>query len=306
MGLALLGRERTAYAWLAGTWLVVLMGLVWPPLVLVGVVAVLASAVHALVYALRSDAAVRAQARGPAIVLFVTLTAGVAVKSFVFEGFRMPSSSMYPTLEIDDHFMVDKLTGWGRGDVIVHVYPCEQDRDYVKRIVGLPGDTVEVRCGTLYVNGKAVPSELVDANATYDDHDDATDQWFPRSVSRYRETLDGHSYDVFHPVDHDPSRMDARDFPRPGAPSPSCGNTEERGASPPRELGRIVTTNPGDARCQQQVHYVVPKDQVFVLGDNRSNSNDSRVWGGVPIDFIKGRVRFIWKGRSLGRIGTVR
>jgi signal peptidase I len=312
MGLALLGHDRAAYLWLSTQWLLVFLGVLWPPLALGGILTMLASVVVSLVVALRAGATLRWQRRAPAIVLFAGLTTALVVRAFVWEGFRMPSSSMYPTIQIDDLFLADKLTpritGWHRGDVIVHIYPCDPERDYIKRIVGLPGDTIEVRCGTAYVNGKAAPSELVDAKCTYEDFDDMNDRWYRKLCARYRETLDDNTHDLFMAPDHDPTRPSSRDFPRlDDLDPPSCERgAEGRGGQAMQvKRGTIVRTKESAATCEPQLHFVVPEGEVFVFGDNRYNSNDSRVWGGVPIDAIKGRVRFIWKGRSLGRIGGV-
>src|SRR3954464_10345569 len=119
--------------------------------------------------------------------LVVAVLLALALRAFVIEAFKIPSSSMYPTLEIGDHIFVNKfiyglripwtstkfleLRAPKRGEVIVFMQPCEPDRDYIKRVVATAGDTVEVRCGVLYVNDIAVPQELVDANAAYDDND---------------------------------------------------------------------------------------------------------------------------------------
>ena len=247
----------------------------------------------------------------------------LALRAFVIEAFKIPSSSMYPTLEIGDHIFVNKfiygvripytrtkffeLRGPERGEVIVFIYPCDPDRDYIKRVVALAGDTVEVRCNVVYVNGEAVPSQEVDVEK-YEDYDDTTGKWSFRDVSRYRETVNGKNYETFHNADrpqmeemrklgtHD--QGDARDFPRPDNPfPPKCSTTpEEPGAAAPQTqvMGKLVLTKPSAKACEQQMHYVVPPGHVFVMGDNRSNSNDSRVWGSVPIDNIKGEALFIW------------
>src|SRR3982750_338780 len=100
----------------------------------------------------------------------------LALRAFVIEAFKIPSSSMYPTLEINDHIFVNKfiygvripwtmtklfeLRGPKRGEVIVFIYPCDPDRDYIKRVIALAGDSVEVRCNVVYVNGKANPFKM--------------------------------------------------------------------------------------------------------------------------------------------------
>src|SRR4051794_917760 len=148
----------------------------------------------------------------------------LALRAFVIEAFKIPSSSMYPTLEIGDHIFVNKfiygvripwtrtklfqLRGPKRGEVIVFMYPCDPDKDYIKRVVALSGDTVEVRCNIAYVNGEAVPSKLVEGETCqYEDYLDAAAQpgWVKRQCSRYEETVNGKSYQNFHDPDR-PSR----------------------------------------------------------------------------------------------------
>ena len=184
----------------------------------------------------------------------VAVAIALLLRAFVVEAFQIPSGSMIPTLEVGDHIFVskfsyglsipftdNKILQYGepkRGDVIVFKYPLDTSTDYIKRVVGLPGDTVEVRARQLFINGKrdatASASRCAAATARYrrpacpDDHD--CELWL--------ETLDGKVHD-----------------------------TILRAVAPGRRL---------DPRL------VVPAGQVFVMGDNRDNSNDSRVWGTVP------------------------
>jgi len=263
----------------------------------------------------------------------------LALRAFVVEAFKIPSSSMYPTLEINDHIFVNRfiygvripwtmtklfsLRAPRRGEVIVFNYPCDPDRDYIKRVIATEGQTVEVRCNVVYVDGVAVPSRLVDANCVYLDHHDAegegaarddsmkypdedADGWYPRKCSRYDETVDGRVYSTFH--DRDRVERDRRlaagtltegdglDFPR-SKNLPNCHDAHDVAKEyPPQVLGTIVETKPdGEAKaCEPHMHYVVPPGHVFVQGDNRNNSNDSRVWGAVPVANIKGKALFTW------------
>jgi signal peptidase I len=250
----------------------------------------------------------------------------LALRAFVIEAFKIPSSSMYPTLEIGDHIFVNKfiyglripwtrtklfeLRGPHRGEVIVFIFPCDPERDYIKRVVALAGDKVEVRCNIVYVNGTAVPSKLVEgASCKYDDYKDEdkpSARWETERCSRYRETVNGHDYDTF----HDPNRPqreamhdvtgDSKDFPTIGRrldEVPTCsGSSDSSRAAQDQVLGTFeITKSPNEAgACDQQMQYVVPPGHVFVMGDNRANSNDSRYWGSVPIENIKGKALFIW------------
>ena len=253
------------------------------------------------------------------------LLIALALRAFVFEAFKIPSSSMYPTLEIGDHIFVNKFIygvripytevkfferSPSRGEVIVFQYPCDMDRDYIKRVIALAGDTVEVRCNIVYVNGKPIPSKMVQDgdHCSYKDYDEREDRWFTRKCSRYQETVAGDPYDTFHDEER-PKRdaqiakgeqiNDSRDFPTPGSRLiPSCSQAEEPGQhiEVAQVKGALIELKPESiaGACEQQLQYKVPPGHVFVMGDNRNNSNDSRIWGSVPIENIKGKALFIW------------
>jgi signal peptidase I len=284
----------------------------------------------------------------------------LALRAFVIEAFKIPSSSMYPTLEIGDHIFVNKFL-YGvhvpftdtklfsfkspqRGDVIVFVNPCD-GRDFIKRIVATAGDTVEVRCHVLYINGKAVPEKLVDERCTYWNQDERTGTWSNDECSEYEAELDGTTFYTLHDPERparDRERLamhgdggyqrwhDDKDFPLgQGSPQPvdfdspwqnSCMRPEVTGRLPdaPREFrGRFVRTVPAGVQppdvCAPEQHYEVPPGYVFCMGDNRANSSDSRIWGPVPVDSIKGKALFIWLAYpdrpgatfDLGRIGKI-
>jgi signal peptidase I len=254
----------------------------------------------------------------------------LALRAVVLEAFKIPSSSMYPTLEINDHIFVNKfiyglripftttkLFEWRkpqRGEVIVFIQPCEPDRDYIKRVVATEGQSVEVRCNVVYVDGKPVEHQLVQGEGcTYNDQDEASLRWSVRECSEYTERVDGHEYHTY----HDPGRpqrderlaregsqlsADSRDFPLLDGPRtpPSCSlqaNGEPVGTHN-QKPGEIVVSRQNAGPCETQMHYVVPEGHVFVMGDNRANSNDSRYWGSVPIANIKGKALFIWLSYS--------
>ena len=274
----------------------------------------------------------------------VAIVIALLLRAFVIEAFKIPSSSMYPTLEIGDHIFVSKFL-YGvripfsdkkifqvrppqRGEVAVFLWPCNHERDYIKRIVALEGDTVEVRCDVLYINGKAVPSQLINPEDTF--MDNGAEQW----VSRYQEREGEYVYETFHKRDRpvkeahrrtgvtDPRQAqgDITDFPDLRMPSPRPPTCFDQSVSevdpnrPAQPEGKIVRTADASTvgECSQQLHYVVPPGHVFGLGDDRWNSNDSRKWGSFPVENLKGKAMFIWfsysqwslKGVRWGRIGN--
>ena len=207
------------------------------------------------------------------------------LRSFLVEPFKIPSSSMVPTLLVGDFILVNKYT-YGirlpvanrklipigapeRGHVMVFRFPDDPSLDYIKRVVGLPGDRVEYRNKRLTINGVQVPVRQVD------DYLSKERMQFSR---RYVEQLDGVEHEIL--LDEDaPAAMPGRAFPFSG----NCNYNRE---------GLACTVPPG--------HY-------FVMGDNRDNSSDSRVWGFVPDENIVGRAFFIWLNlNEIGRFGAFR
>ena len=230
------------------------------------------------------------------------------LRAFVVEAFKIPSGSMIPTLEVGDHIFVNKyLYGvripwtktrfftWRkpqRGEIIVFMFPENPSQDFIKRVVAVGGDTLEVRGNQLVVNGKLQPRELVDGeHCEFTDYNKDEVRWrYHQSCFLYRETLGGHVFYTMNlPHPRDPSH---RDFP----------STLSHEAS--RFLDDVHT--PGDSFIR------VPEGQVYVMGDNRDDSHDSRYWGGVPLENIKGKALIVWwsMGESitldrLGRIGKL-
>ncbi|MBI4168716.1 MAG: signal peptidase I [Acidobacteria bacterium] len=161
-------------------------------------------------------------------------------RTFVFQQSKIPTGSMIPTLLIGDYIMVNKfayaprldraplvsrieksllpIRDLRRGDIVVFKYPEEPEKDYIKRVIGLPGDVVEIRDRQVYINGAPV------------------------------------------------------------------------------EEGYKVHRNPPGLNVEQDNYEArrVPEGHLFCMGDNRDNSRDSRAWGFVPRDFIKGRAFMIW------------
>ena len=199
------------------------------------------------------------------------------LRSFLVEPFKIPSSSMRPTLEVGDFILVNKFT-YGirlpivekkiidinqpaRGDVLVFRYPLDPSLDYIKRVVGVPGDEVTYRNKQLTINGK--PATLKgDGSYSYLEGTLAF-----VTTQRFQETIDGRAYDVAHLTDAPPVRMGG------------------------------VRTFPGRENCvynESGFTCKVPPGSYFMMGDNRDNSEDSRYWGFVPDDHIRGKAFFIW------------
>lgn len=222
----------------------------------------------------------------------------VLERNIYIRAFTIPGGTMIPTLVVGDHLFVNQLTYWfgdvERGDLAVFDFPCQPDHAAIERVIGLPGDTIEVRCDVVYVNGRALSRRLVESDASYWDRDLTTGSWQSRSASRYSEVIDGVAYEI---VDQ-PERQSAgpRDFPVDMLP----------GCNGDLPAGRIVGSASTSAACAPRQHYVVPDGHVFVLADNRHHGTDSRDWGPVRLEFIRGRAISVWWSSTPPRQGGVR
>jgi len=192
----------------------------------------------------RTAAKPKSTVREYAEALAVAFILALFIRTFLVQAFKIPSGSMLETLQIGDHILVNKLR-YGvrmpvvgkrvvkfadprRGDIIVFVYPVDPSKDFIKRVIGEPGDTVEVKHKQVYINGQKID-----------------DQW-------------GHFVE---------------------------GPGENSRLSPRDNFGPVT----------------VPPDQVFVMGDNRDRSYDSRFWGFVPLDDVRGKAFVIywsWDGED--------
>jgi signal peptidase I len=216
--------------------------------------------------------------------LFPVILAVFVLRSFLFEPFKIPSGSMIPTLLIGDLILVNKFT-YGlrlpvantkitegnapqRGDVMVFRYPPKPSLDYIKRVIGVPGDEVAYLNKKLTINGKPVDKRALS---------DFFDEDGMRYSRQFEETIDARSYRVL--------------------------NDEDRPAFIPGVEDFSFKQN-----CRYSVEGVVckvPDGHYFMMGDNRDNSLDSRYWGFVPERNIVGKAFFVWMNfGNLKRIGS--
>ena len=177
------------------------------------------------------------------------------LRSFLIEPFRIPSGSLEPTLAVGDFVAVNKFSYGFRlpviekkiipyaspktGQVAVFRWPPDPSYDYIKRIIGVPGDTVEYKNKKLYINGVEMKQQFVEYT---------TDESSDRPVAKYIENLDGVEHDIYVRTD-----VPAYDF-----------------------------------------KVTVPEGQYFMMGDNRDDSADSRYWGFVPDEYLRGRAFLVW------------
>ena len=174
--------------------------------------------------------------------IVIAVILALFIRTFVVQAFKIPTGSMEENLLIGDHLLVNKfafgptasavekavlpIADIKRGDVLVFKFPVEPERDFIKRVIGLPGESVEVKERKIYING----TQVDDPHAHY---------LLPASSADYHEVT---SYDV-------------------------------------RERYGPVT---------------VPPNHYFVMGDNRDNSQDSRYWGFLPRELVKGKALVIY------------
>ncbi len=215
--------------------------------------------------------------------LFPVIAVVFLLRSFLFEPFKIPSGSMIPTLLVGDLILVNKFT-YGirlpvinkkitdgtppqRGDVMVFRYPPQPSMDYIKRVVGIPGDEVAYLNKRLTVNGQPVPTTALP---------DYFDQDAMRYFKQFEEQLGEQRHRVIVNSDVPAFVQGASNFQ-------------------------------GREQCRYSVEGVtckVPQGHYFMMGDNRDNSLDSRYWGFVPDENIVGRAFFVWMNfGNLKRIG---
>jgi signal peptidase I len=206
------------------------------------------------------------------------------LRSFLYEPFKIPSSSMVPTLVVGDLILVNKFT-YGirlpiinkkiievnqpqRGDVMVFKYPKDPSLDYIKRVIGVPGDKIVYKNKRLTVNGNEV---------SYQPLPDYLDEQQLTYSKQYLEKLNGVAHKILN------------DDRAPGY----VANPD------PFQYRELCSYNTEGFAC------TVPSGHYFMMGDNRDNSLDSRYWGFVADENIVGKAFFVWMNLgNLGRIGS--
>ena len=179
--------------------------------------------------------------------IVIAVILALFVRTWVVQAFKIPTGSMENNLLIGDHLLVNKfvfaptlgkverallpIRDIRRGDVIVFKFPDEPDRDFIKRVIGLPGETIEMKAKKIYINGQPLDEPYVHFLEPVGDQQEVT------------------SYDL----------------------------------------------------RENYSKTVVPRDFYFVMGDNRDNSQDSRYWGFLPRNYIKGRALMIYWSYESGR-----
>jgi len=209
---------------------------------------------------------VKSTVREYAEALAIAILLALFIRTFVIQAFKIPSGSMKPTLIIGDHLLVNKFI-YGiriplidrfliqfnkpeRGDILVFKWPKDESKDFIKRVIGIEGDIIEIKNDILYVNGKKVVAEYT---SKYNDNDIS-------EADRYEEFLGENKHYILDQY------VKYEDF------------------------GPIT----------------VPEYSVFVMGDNRDNSQDSRYWGFVTLNKIKGKALIIyWSWPSWKRFFNV-
>lgn len=184
----------------------------------------------------------------------IAILLALLIRTFVVQAFKIPSGSMKPTLLIGDHLLVNKfiygikipfldriiipVTKPKTGDIVVFKWPKDESKDFIKRVVGVEDDVIEIKNDVLCINGKEVTTGYV-GEFTDDDGSKADE---------LEETLGTVKHRILD----------------------QTKNYENKGP------------------------WIVPKDSIFVMGDNRDNSEDSRYWGFVTLNKIKGKALIIY------------
>ncbi|MBI4925028.1 MAG: signal peptidase I [Bdellovibrio sp.] len=208
---------------------------------------------------------------GPSLTIALVIV--LMIRSSVIEAFKIPSGSMIPTLLVGDHIFVNKFayglrvpfSDWfnresiyiikrdppKRGDIVVFIYPKDESLYYIKRVVGIAGDILEIRNKVLFINNNIISREGIPSTKS--------DEIF--------KNLDDPKYGKKH-LDIYLEHLDKKDH--------------------------LIMLDQNNPLGENYGPITVPEESLFVMGDNRDFSNDSRYWGFVPLKNVKGRALFIW------------
>lgn len=190
----------------------------------------------------------------------------LVLRSFLVEPFRIPSGSLEPTLRVGDFVAVNKFSYGLRlpvsetkvvplghpkvGEIAVFRWPPKPNYDYIKRVIGTPGDKISYRNKVLFINGQEMKQKFIEYT---------TDESSGKAVAKYQENLNGVVHDIYQRPD-------------------------------------IKATN---------FEITVPKGQYFMMGDNRDDSADSRYWGFVSDEYLRGKALLVWMSWN-GQTDSVR
>lgn len=209
--------------------------------------------------------------------LLTALIVAMLLRSFVVEAFKVPSASMVPTILIGDHLFVNKsafgiripltktwlkhFEGPNRGDVVVFIYPRDESKDFIKRVLGVGGDHIQIDGRKIVINGDAVRRLPCETHLVGDQiHLSAKDEDGKEYHFDIDTFPDWESFDFFVEFLNDHPHV--------------------------VQYSKIPT--------RQRLDIQVPEGHFFAMGDNRDRSSDSREWGPVPMENLKGRALFIW------------
>ncbi len=222
----------------------------------------------------------------------VTLIMAFFGMTFILQAVTVPTGSMQNTINIGDHLLVNKfifapgptlpflpMREIKRGDIIVFKYPGDPNKpaqnrkpgyipyqtNYVKRVIGLPGDTVEFRDNTVYVNGEALPEHKIIAEVSPEMMETEKADKVVLDVISNSPRKEGETYDVYY--------------------GPVSTKIAENEALP---------SQPDQYHAKRGIPEKVPDNSYFVMGDSRDHSADSRFWGFVPRDLVVGRAMFVY------------
>ncbi len=235
--------------------------------------------------------------------VLAAVAAALLLRACVVEPYRVPSGSMAPTLLAGDQVLVAKLA-YGvripfthatlvsfapprRGDVIVFESPREPGKEFVKRVVGLPGDVVEIRDQVLHVNGVPQP-RTASGEWSYEEQSEATGGWWRDTCRRYREAVA------------------AGPLARPASELPADVEASwQAAAAQGVDAHDVLQCRRARLAAREGPFDVVKAGHVFVLGDNRDRSADSRSDGGwlVPLGNVRGRATAVWWSWGRGGVG---